>query len=97
MPRGQTGNAKGHLWRLESRLSGIRDRQSHRALLRIQVGPADKLSSRGKEPSLKGQQSRQSGAEQQKRAASIRHATAISRTIIIVNGITDQANEAILC
>jgi len=47
--------------------------QSQAALFRIQVDPADKLLSRAKEPPSEGKQGRHSGAEQQKRAATIRH------------------------
>jgi hypothetical protein len=56
------------------------------------VDPADTLLSRGKEPPPKGQQSRQSRAEQQQRAASIRHAivTAIERTILPGNHFVDR-------
>jgi hypothetical protein len=66
------------------------------------VDAADKLLSPGKK-SPEGQQTCESGAEQQKRAATIRHRLARVPfylswlTIVGSNGIMDQTNEAILC
>src|ERR1035441_9534547 len=63
------------------------------------IDPADKLLSRRKEPSPKGKQSRQSGAEQQQRAARIRHPPRprLHLRRRCRNGIAVQGNRAIPC
>src|ERR1035441_6285243 len=63
------------------------------------IDPADKLLSRRKEPSPKGKQSRQSGAEQQQRAASVRDLAPPAEHLRrrCRNDIGVQGNRAIPC